>query len=67
MLAAMFCWSPASKCSTRETTLLSSVVPCRLQIKAKAQALATALATIGKFIIKKKVGENDQIFGRWDL
>ncbi|PRW59565.1 50S ribosomal L9 [Chlorella sorokiniana] len=31
--------------------------------KAKAQAMATALATIGKFIIKKKVGEKEAIFG----
>lgn len=31
--------------------------------KAKAQAMATALATIGKFVIRKKVGEKDQIFG----
>lgn len=35
----------------------------RMEEKAKAQAMATALATIGKFIIKKKVGGNDQIFG----
>lgn len=28
------------------------------------QAMATALQTIGKFIIRKKVGEQDQIFGR---
>lgn len=33
------------------------------QEKEKAQALATALKTIGKFVIKKKVGENNQIFG----
>lgn len=35
----------------------------KLEERAKAQAMATALATIGKFIIKKKVGENEQIFG----
>eukprot|EP00890_Picochlorum_soloecismus_P001193 jgi/Picsp_1/2074/NSC_05539-R1_50s ribosomal protein l9 len=35
----------------------------RLEQKAKAQAMATALGTIGKFIIKKKVGEEGQIFG----
>ncbi|KAI3436156.1 hypothetical protein D9Q98_002213 [Chlorella vulgaris] len=35
----------------------------RMEIKAKAQAMATALATIGKFVIKKKVGEKDAIFG----
>ena len=31
--------------------------------KARAKAMATALATIGKFAIKKKVGDADQIFG----
>ena len=35
----------------------------RMEVKAKAQAMATALATIGKFVIKKKVGEEEQIFG----
>ena len=35
----------------------------RLEEKAKAGAMATALSTIGKFIIKKKVGEMEQIFG----
>lgn len=35
----------------------------KLEEKAKAQAMATALSTIGKFIIKKKIGEEDQIFG----
>eukprot|EP00204_Picochlorum_oklahomense_P002868 CAMPEP_0118805880 /NCGR_PEP_ID=MMETSP1161-20130426/29224_1 /TAXON_ID=249345 /ORGANISM="Picochlorum oklahomensis, Strain CCMP2329" /LENGTH=183 /DNA_ID=CAMNT_0006734915 /DNA_START=30 /DNA_END=578 /DNA_ORIENTATION=+ len=35
----------------------------RMEEKAKAQAMATALSTIGKFVIKKKVGEGDQIFG----
>eukprot|EP00873_Tetraselmis_striata_P037974 jgi/Tetstr1/458238/TSEL_044726.t1 len=33
------------------------------QEQAKAEAMATALATIGKFIIKKKVGDEGQIFG----
>ncbi|KAK9908132.1 hypothetical protein WJX75_003058 [Coccomyxa subellipsoidea] len=32
-------------------------------VKAKAKAMAIALSTIGKFIIKKKVGEEDRIFG----
>lgn len=32
-------------------------------VQSKAQAMATALGTIGKFIIKKKAGEKDQIFG----
>jgi ribosomal protein L9 len=38
----------------------------RLEERARAQAMATALATIGKFIIKKKVGDKGQIFGRCD-
>ena len=33
-------------------------------VKTKARAMAVALQTIGKFIVKKKVGENDKIFGR---
>ena len=33
-------------------------------LKAKAKAMAVALQTIGKFVIKKKVGENNKIFGR---
>jgi large subunit ribosomal protein L9 len=33
------------------------------EVKAKAKAMATALATIGKFVIKKKAGEGDAIFG----
>ena len=31
--------------------------------KDKARAMATALATIGKFVIKKKAGDNDALFG----
>lgn len=31
---------------------------------AKAKAMAIALQTIGKFVIKKKVGDSNQIFGR---
>ena len=30
---------------------------------AAAQAIATALSTIGKFVVKKTVGEDDKIFG----
>ena len=33
------------------------------EVKAKATAMKTALATIGKFIIKKKAGEGDVLFG----
>lgn len=33
--------------------------------KAKAGAMKMALQTIGKFNIKKKVGQNNQIFGRY--
>ena len=36
-------------------------------VKAKAKAMAVALQTIGKFVIKKKVGEGNKIFGRWGL
>mmetsp|Transcript_21041 Transcript_21041/g.66691 ORF Transcript_21041/g.66691 Transcript_21041/m.66691 type:complete len:154 (+) Transcript_21041:381-842(+) len=32
-------------------------------VKAEAQQMATALQTIGKFVIKKKVGEENAIFG----
>lgn len=35
-----------------------------LDLKTKAKAMAVALQTIGKFTIRKKVGENDKIFGR---
>ena len=28
--------------------------------------MAVALQTIGKFAVKKKVGENDKIFGRYE-
>ena len=35
-----------------------------IEIKNKAKAMAVALQTIGKFVVKKKVGENDKIFGR---
>lgn len=35
----------------------------KLEAKAKSQAFANALATIGKFIIKKRAGDKDQIFG----
>ena len=35
----------------------------KLEEKAQAQAFANALATIGKFAIKKKAGDKDQIFG----
>jgi hypothetical protein len=34
-----------------------------LQEKAQAQSFANALATIGKFVIKKKTGDKDQIYG----
>ena len=36
-------------------------------VKNKAKAMAVALQTIGKFVVKKKVGENDKIFGRCEL
>jgi hypothetical protein len=40
-------------------------IRAKMEIKALAQSFANALATIGKFIIKKKVGDKDQIYGRW--
>ena len=36
-------------------------------VVAKAKAMAIALQTIGKFVIRKKVGESNQIFGRWAI
>jgi large subunit ribosomal protein L9 len=36
----------------------------KLEEKAQAQAFANALATIGKFTLKKKAGDKDQIYGR---
>ncbi|KAF8065656.1 KIN4A [Scenedesmus sp. PABB004] len=35
----------------------------KLEEKAQAQAFANALATIGKFALKKKAGDKDQLFG----
>lgn len=35
----------------------------KMEEKAQAQAFANALSTIGKFTIKKKTGEKDQIYG----
>jgi len=33
------------------------------QLKAQAQSFGNALSTIGKFVIRKKVGDRDQIYG----
>jgi large subunit ribosomal protein L9 len=33
-----------------------------LQEKAQAQGFANALATIGKFVLKKKAGDKDQLY-----
>lgn len=38
---------------------------CPAQVQAKAQAMATALQTIGKFTIKKRSGDKESIFGRY--
>jgi large subunit ribosomal protein L9 len=61
---------PQGKAEIATTAVLAAIdekiraeEEAKRQIQAKAQAMATALATIGKFIIKKKVGEADQIFG----
>jgi len=35
----------------------------KLEEKAQAQGFANALATIGKFVLKKKVGEKERIYG----
>lgn len=35
-----------------------------MQVQAKAQAMATALQTIGKFTIRKRSGDKESIFGR---
>jgi large subunit ribosomal protein L9 len=35
---------------------------CALQEKAQAQGFANALATIGKFVLKKKAGDKDQLY-----
>jgi len=34
----------------------------KLEEKAQAQAFANALGTIGKFVLKKKSGDKDQLF-----
>jgi ribosomal protein L9 len=43
--------------------LVSRAPPLYPQEKAQSQSFANALATIGKFVIKKKTGERDQIYG----
>lgn len=40
-----------------------AAVRAKLEEKAQAQAFANALATIGKFAVKKAAGERDTIFG----
>lgn len=44
--------------------LLGGVVAVRLSLqeKALAQGFANALATIGKFVLKKKAGDKDQLY-----
>ena len=37
-------------------------IRAKLEEKAQAQAFANALATIGKFALKKKAGDKDQLF-----
>ncbi len=50
----------------QKATLLctESIKLCAAQVQAKAQAMATALQTIGKFTIKKRSGDKESIFGR---
>lgn len=42
---------------------LANEEAAKRQEQAKAEAMATALATIGKFVVSKKVGDEGQIFG----
>ena len=60
-----------TKTTTKKPTPLSrqirkrkeDALRAKLEEKAAAQAFANALATIGKFVIKKRAGDKDQIFG----
>eukprot|EP00878_Enallax_costatus_P001610 GHUV01001761.1.p1 GENE.GHUV01001761.1~~GHUV01001761.1.p1 ORF type:complete len:200 (+),score=67.40 GHUV01001761.1:203-802(+) len=40
-----------------------NAIRAKLEEKAEAQGFANALATIGKFALKKKAGDKDQLFG----
>jgi len=57
--------TPATAGALRNIEAAKQAELARLgEIKAKAQAMATALATIGKFVIKKKTApDGDEIFG----
>eukprot|EP00899_Mesostigma_viride_P011428 jgi/Mesvir1/20286/Mv19895-RA.1 len=61
---------PMGKASLATESVLTAIrrreeekIAAALRIKNAAQELATALKVIGKFQIRKKVGENKQIFG----
>mmetsp|Transcript_9556 Transcript_9556/g.22988 ORF Transcript_9556/g.22988 Transcript_9556/m.22988 type:complete len:196 (-) Transcript_9556:27-614(-) len=61
---------PQGKAEVATTDILQAIQDkiraeeeAKRQEQAKAEAMATALATIGKFVIKKKVGDEKQIFG----
>ena len=61
---------PQGKAEIATTAVLAAIdekiqgeEEAKRQVQAKAEAMATALATIGKFMVTKKVGEADQIFG----
>ena len=61
---------PQGKAEIATTSVLAAIdekiqaeEDAKRQVQAKAEAMATALATIGKFVVLKKVGEADQIFG----
>ena len=69
----LFCLVPSKQRKTKKSAALLRHVPLfyhaqtntlSVQIKNQAKRLAVALKTIGKFIIKKKAGEGDTIFGR---
>eukprot|EP00803_Ostreobium_quekettii_P000683 evm.model.scf_314EXC.8 EVM.evm.TU.scf_314EXC.8 scf_314EXC:36925-39577(+) len=61
---------PMGKAKPATAALLNSIqakeaaeIAKQEEIKQKAKAMATALKTIKKFVIKKKAGDQDQIFG----
>merc|ERR1719310_2255034 len=61
---------PSGAAKIADASILESIrqkkedeIRARMEEKAQAQAFAQALSTIGKFMIKKKVGDKDQIFG----
>ena len=70
ILASIKAKREVEEAATRKARAPSLCAACRPadgarpQVLDEAKALATALATIGKFIVKVKVGEDKRIFGR---